>query len=147
MKTPVRPGCLVGGSHQLIGDAKNAAHVGAFAVHQLHLEAAGIADAGDRRRRNRDDEGFLDCLQAAVELSDDLGAPSARAPAGFRRCRRRRRRRRELEALVKVAPLKPAKATAFFTPGVLRMISEARSMTASVRDRAAPSGSCTTTMA
>ena len=32
----------------------------------------------------------------------------------------------EFEALVKVAPLKPAKATAFLTPGVLRMISEAR---------------------
>jgi hypothetical protein len=52
-----------------------------------------------------------------------------------------------LEALVKVAPLKPENATAFLTPGVFLMISEARSMTASVRDRAAPSGSCTTTMA
>ena len=44
-------------------------------------------------------------------------------------------------------PLKPEKATAWATPGVLRMISEARWTTASVRCSDAPSGSCTTTMA
>ena len=52
-----------------------------------------------------------------------------------------------LLALVKVAPEKPAKATASCTPGVLRMISEAFWITASVRSSEAPSGSCTTTIA
>ena len=41
----------------------------------------------------------------------------------------------------------PAKATALSAPGVPRAISDTRRVTASVRDSAAPSGSCTTTMA
>ena len=49
-------------------------------------------------------------------------------------------------ALVKVAPEKPAKATAFFTPGVSSMISVARRMTSSVRVSDAPSGVWMTTM-
>ena len=52
-----------------------------------------------------------------------------------------------LLALVKVAPEKPAKATASLTPGVFWMISDACRITSSVRDSEAPSGSCTTTMA
>ena len=50
------------------------------------------------------------------------------------------------EALVKVAPEKPAKATAFFTPGVWSMISVARRVTSSVRESDAPSGVWMTTM-
>ena len=45
-----------------------------------------------------------------------------------------------LEALVNVAPEKPAKATALATPGVAFAISETRRVTASVRDSEAPSG-------
>ena len=44
-------------------------------------------------------------------------------------------------ALVKVAPSKPTKATASLMPGVARMVSEARRMTASVRLRLEPGGS------
>jgi hypothetical protein len=52
-----------------------------------------------------------------------------------------------LVALVKVAPEKPGKATAFRTPGVSWMIFDALCTTASVRDREEPSGSLMTTMA
>jgi hypothetical protein len=50
----------------------------------------------------------------------------------------------EFEAFVKVAPEKPAKADASFTPGVLLMTSIARLVTSSVRDSDDPSGVCTT---
>lgn len=53
----------------------------------------------------------------------------------------------EFEALVKVAPLKPAKATASLTPGTSRIIADARWTTASVRSSEAPSGSWMTTIA
>ena len=51
------------------------------------------------------------------------------------------------EAFVKVAPEKPAKATAFVTPGVLRMMSVAFWSAASVRESDAPSGVWMTTIA
>ena len=51
-----------------------------------------------------------------------------------------------LGALVKVAPSKPTKATASFTPGVAMIASEARRTTASVRLRLAPGGSWKATM-
>ena len=51
-----------------------------------------------------------------------------------------------LDALVKVAPSKPAKATACCTPGVARIASVARRITASVRASEEPGGSATTVM-
>ena len=71
VNTPVRLGFWLALAHQLVGRGKHAAHVGAAALLQLHLEAAGIADAAHRRRRDGDDEGLLDRLQAAEELADD----------------------------------------------------------------------------
>ena len=50
------------------------------------------------------------------------------------------------DALVKVAPSNPAKATACCTPGVARIASVARRITASVRASEAPGGSATTVM-
>ncbi len=72
VKTPVSPSRLVGRAHHLVGQPEHAAHVGALPVHELHLEAAGVADAAHRRRRHGDDEGLLDALQAAIEVADDL---------------------------------------------------------------------------
>jgi hypothetical protein len=91
---------------------------------QLHLEAAGTADAADRRRRHGDDERLLDGLQAAEEIADDGrgGTPSAsRSSKGSKPAKTTP----ALVALVKVAPEKPAKATALRTPGVSWMIREA----------------------
>ena len=51
-----------------------------------------------------------------------------------------------LDALVKVAPSNPAKATVWATPGTLRSSSLARRITASVRAREAPGGRVTTVM-
>ena len=51
-----------------------------------------------------------------------------------------------LEALVKVAPSKPAKATSCSTPGTVLRISLAWRITLSVRSSEAPGGSCTTVM-
>ena len=48
--------------------------------------------------------------------------------------------------LARVAPEKPANATAKLTPGVARMTSPARRTTASVRSSDAPSGSWIATM-
>ena len=63
-------------------------------------------------------------------------------PAGApRKASKRAKIAAALEALVKVAPEKPAKATASMTPGVSWMILEARCTTASVRASEAPSGS------
>ena len=55
----------------VIGKPEDAAHIGAVALLQLDLEAAGIADAADGRRRHRDDEGLLYLLQTAIEIADD----------------------------------------------------------------------------
>jgi hypothetical protein len=51
------------------------------------------------------------------------------------------------EALVKVAPEKPAKATVFEMPGISRSTLAALSTVSLVRVSDAPSGSCTTTIA
>ena len=47
-------------------------HVGVLEIGNLHLEAAGIADATHGWRRDGNDEGFLDALQLSVKLADDL---------------------------------------------------------------------------
>ena len=52
-----------------IGGRKDAADIVAGALLELHLEAAGIADAAHRRRRDRDDEGLLDLLHAAEQVA------------------------------------------------------------------------------
>ena len=127
-------GRLIGLAHQLVGDAEDAAHIGAVAFLKLQLEAAGIADAADRRRRDRDDERLLDRLQPAEERSDDRRSPAARVRAAPRNGAKRANTTPALEALVKVAPENPAKATASSTPGVSSMIFDARCTTASVRD-------------
>ena len=51
-----------------------------------------------------------------------------------------------LVVLVKVAPSKPEITTAFATPSTVMARFEASRMTALVRSREAPAGSCTTTM-
>ena len=134
-------------AHDLIGHAQNPAHVVAFKILQLHLEAAAIADAGHRRRRNGDDERLAQALQAAVKLSDDR---ARRCDGFFSRSLKSAKVVNStpwFEALVKVAPEKPEKATAFVTPGTESAISEACLITASVRSSEALSGSCTTTIA
>ena len=81
VKTPVRPGVWFGLAGDLVGVLQDRPHVGAVAFLELHLEAAGIADAADRRRRYGDDEGFLDRLQRAEKRADDLvGGLAGREP-------------------------------------------------------------------
>lgn len=63
---------LVGRSHHLIGEPERAAHVGALPVHDLHLEAARIADASHGGWRNGDDESLLNALHGTEDLADDL---------------------------------------------------------------------------
>ena len=83
VKTPVQAGRLVGLAGDLVGKRQDWPHVGAVALLQHHLEAAGIADAAHRRRRQGDDEGLLDALQAAEQSADDLagGLAALRADA------------------------------------------------------------------
>jgi hypothetical protein len=52
----------------------------------------------------------------------------------------------EFGALVKVAPEKPAKFTAWTTPGTCKAVSTTCRLTASVRASEAPLGSCVTTI-
>ena len=73
VNTPGQPRRLVGLAGDFVGKRQDLPHIGAVALLDLHLEAAGIADAADRRRRQCDDEGFLDALQAAEQIADDLG--------------------------------------------------------------------------
>ncbi len=51
MKTPLTSLFCAATPIDLISKRQNAAHIGIVPVHDLHFEAAGIADAADGRRR------------------------------------------------------------------------------------------------
>ncbi len=119
----------------------------AGAILDHHAEAAGVADAADRRRQHRDDEGVLDDATAGDSVRPGWRPPTGRGSAArFSNGSSTRNSAPAFGALVKVAPEKPTMFTAWATPGTPSAISSARCCTASVRASDAPGGNWTTTM-
>ena len=113
----------------------------AFAVLHLELEAAGVAEAVDRRRRHDEHARALDLLDRAVDLAEDRRTSRARARCVPRRASGRRRRCPSFGAAEKPAIDRPGKATESTMPGTFSAISLMRRITASVRSSEAPAGS------
>ena len=133
-------GRLVGRTDDAADRLLERARAAAGAVLDIQLEAAAGADAGHRGRRNHQHEGFAQRLHLAAQIVQDGRRSSSpaftRSSNGFRVTKTTP----ELGALVKVAPSKPANATACATPGRDSRISDALRTTRSVRSRLEPGG-------
>ena len=121
--TCTRPGVCAAPPHHGVDRALQGLRAAAGAVLDHHAEAAGIADAGDRRRRGDEDQAVLDRLQPLEQLALDRGgglprvlAPASRTESSVTKIAP------AFGALVKVAPEKPTMFTAWAMPGTFSAI-------------------------
>ena len=114
-------GRLGGASHHGENRALQSLRAGTGTVFQHHAEAAGGADAAHGRRHHHDDQALLDRRETLEQgaLNGGGGLVGIMRPR-LEADRGSRRRRPALGALVKVAPEKPAKFTAWAMPGTLQ---------------------------
>jgi hypothetical protein len=78
-----QPGRLVAGDHDLGRSLLEGLQALPAAILDHHLETTGIADAAHRRRRNSNDEAFLDGAKTLCEITEDAAGTQSLANTVF----------------------------------------------------------------